>query len=205
MKDYTSELAKGILYFRHYQFVHFHIFDNSPIHLLSFSNTAIDIITHTSIPNPYSYYAAICLMVFLLCLFIIFWVLVPQQLVWGRCQATSSQGSTRHSFFLRGGSTPGGSQLHLWPLTALGLLGGGGEQLVPDSVPNVFLAILEGWACVQPWEWLDGVVEVCVALIKGNAEVELFRAHPTNNKILSNHIQSFTQETHTQEYFFPLC
>jgi hypothetical protein len=41
-----------------------------------------------------------------------------------------------------------------------------------------------------------------VALVEGNAEVELFRAHPTNNKILSNHPKIDPGNPHPRIFFY---
>ena len=55
--------------------------------------------------------------------------------------------------------------------TSAGLLGGGGEELVPDGVPDIFLSIFEGRAGFQSGEGGDCVIEVSMSLIVWHTNV----------------------------------
>ena len=107
----------------------------------------------------------------------------PQQLSWEMCQEASSTDRTRPESVRAIWSTVWGSRLrYLWN-TSFGLLGGGGKELVADTVSDVFVSIFEAGACVKAREGLDGIVEVRMTLIVGHSEVHLLCAHQINNKI----------------------
>ena len=102
---------------------------------------------------------------------------VLQQPVSEMFQVLFFQGKIRLGIVLAVWSTDGGSQLNRGQYTSLGLLGGGGKQLVSNSISDVFVSIFEGWSCVKAREGWDGVVEMIVAFIMRHSEVKFLRAH----------------------------
>lgn len=128
---------------------------------------------------------------------IIFWAPAPQRPVSAKFPATSSRGKTRHSCVGWVWSTPSAWQLNkIWG-TSLGLFGCGTQQLMSNSISDVFLPVLEGRTGVQSGEGFDGIVEVSVALVERHSEVQFLWTH-INNKYYHKTTLSSTSASHSR-------